>query len=71
MEAVPMKVPGLYRIAMTLHRGSGEEASWYRQNRSFLTALRKRFLIWRMFSAELKAKYAVDGEKRMGEKPDG
>lgn len=66
MEAFPMQVPGLYRIAMTLTRRSGEVASWHRQNRAFLTALRKRFLIWRMFGPELKGRYAAEGERRMG-----
>ncbi len=65
MEALPMELPGLYRIHLTLERRSGEAGAWYRQNRSFLTALRKRFLIWRMFGSELKTRYGEQGEAQM------
>jgi len=64
-EALPMDVPGLYRVQVTLDRTSGEPDSWHRQNRRFLTALRKRFLVWRLFGAEIKARYTREGRKRM------
>jgi predicted lysophospholipase L1 biosynthesis ABC-type transport system permease subunit len=67
MEAIPMAVAGLYRVNLTLTRSSGEAGSWWRQNRRFLTTLRKRFLIWRMFGPELKARYAESGAARLAE----
>ncbi|MEK7477427.1 MAG: FtsX-like permease family protein [Candidatus Coatesbacteria bacterium] len=66
-EAIPMNVPGLYRVQVTLDRLSGETGSWHRQNRRFLTALRKRFLVWRLFGPEIKARYAEEGARRMEE----
>jgi len=68
METIPMEVPGLNRIRVSLIRRSGEAVSWHRQNRSFLTALRKRFLVWRMFGADRKARYARQGEEQMHER---
>ena len=65
LEALPMEVSGLYRVQVTLERRSGEAGSWYRQNRRFLTALRKRFLIWRMFGAELKGRYEARGQEHL------
>jgi len=65
LEALPMEVKGLYRIQVTLERRSGEAGSWYRQNRRFLTTLRKRFLIWRMFGAELKGRYEARGQEHL------
>jgi len=66
-EAIPMEVKGLYRIQVTLERRSGEADSWYRQNRRFLTTLRKRFLVWRMFGRELKARYEARGNELLKE----
>jgi len=65
LEALPMEVKGLYRIQVTLERRSGESGSWYRQNRRFLTTLRKRFLIWRMFGSELKGRYEARGQEHL------
>ncbi len=65
MEAVPMEVKGLYRVQVHIVRRSGEAGDWHRQNRSFLTALRKRFMIWRMFGTERKQNYARKGSAEM------
>ncbi len=65
LEAIPMEVKGLYRIQVTLERRSGEAGSWYRQNRRFLTTLRKRFLIWRMFGLEIKGRYEERGKAHL------
>ncbi|MEK7767314.1 MAG: type IV toxin-antitoxin system AbiEi family antitoxin [bacterium] len=60
-ETHPMSVGGLHRIHVTLERLSGEAGSWHRQNRRFLSALRKRFLVWRMFGPEQKDHYTLRG----------
>jgi len=66
LEAIPMAVKGLYRVRVEIQRNSGEAASWHRQNRRFLTTLRKRFLIWRMFGEEQKARYTAEGRHKLG-----
>jgi ABC-type antimicrobial peptide transport system permease subunit len=37
----------IYEVQVRLHRQSGDDASWYRMNKTFLTELRKQFLQWR------------------------
>ena len=63
LEAVPTGEWAIYRIAVTIHRLSGDVASWQRLNRRFLNALRKRFLVWRMIPGELKVVYQGEGER--------
>ena len=65
LEAIPMDVKGLFVVKVNLERRSGEFGAWYRQNRRFLTTLRKRFLIWRMFGPEMKARYAAKGNQEV------
>jgi hypothetical protein len=60
-------VAGLRRVRVTLTRLSGEPGAWHRLNRRFLSALRKRFLVWRMFGPALKARYAAAGRAGMAE----
>ena len=66
MEAKPMAVKGLYSIHVEIQRNSGEAAAWHRQNRRFLTTLRKRFLLWRMFGTEQKNRYTAEGRHKLG-----
>jgi len=66
LEAIPMPVKGLYRVHVQIQRNSGEAGAWHRQNRRFLTTLRKRFLIWRMFGGEQKARYTAEGRHKLG-----
>ena len=40
-----------------LHRISGDDGSWYRLNRTFLTELRKQFLQWRSLSPARMMEY--------------
>ena len=56
-------MPGIYRIEMHLQRVSGDVASWKRLNTSFLSVLRKRFLVWRTIPAEVRGEYLVAGER--------
>ncbi len=65
MEALPMDVKGLNLIRIELDRDSGEAGSWFRQNRRFLTTLRKRFLIWRMLGEDRRREYARRGAGRL------
>lgn len=65
MEALPMDVKGLNRIRIEIERNSGEAGAWYRQNRRFLTTLRKRFLIWRMLGEDRRRAYAERGAHRL------
>lgn len=47
----------LYTVWVDIHRESGDVASWQRINRRFLSVLRKRFLVWRTLSQEIKNDY--------------
>ena len=53
----------LYAVWVDIHRESGDVASWQRINRRFLSVLRKRFLVWRTLSQQLKDEYAATGRK--------
>ena len=53
----------LYAVWVDIHRESGDVASWKRINRRFLSVLRKRFLVWRTLSQQLKDEYAATGRK--------
>ena len=64
MRTLPTEdMPGIYRIEMHLQRVSGDVASWKRLNTSFLSVLRKRFLVWRTIPAEVRGEYLVAGER--------
>lgn len=53
----------LYRIALDVHRESGEIASWKRVNRRFLNLVRKQLLIWRTFSADVRGEFHARGRQ--------
>ena len=44
-------------MKVILTRLSGDDASWYRMNRTFLTELRKQFLQWRSLSRAKMLEY--------------
>jgi ABC-type lipoprotein release transport system permease subunit len=46
----PGQFPDIYEVQVVLSRLSGDDHSWYRMNRSFLTELRRQFLQWRSLS---------------------
>ena len=54
---------GIYSIEMHLQRTNGDVASWRRLNTSFLNVLRKRFLVWRTITPEVREEYMVSGRK--------
>ena len=47
----------IYEVKVILTRLSGDDASWYRMNRTFLTELRKQFLQWRSLSRAKMLEY--------------
>jgi hypothetical protein len=53
----PGQFPEIYEVQVVLRRVSGDDASWYRMNRSFLTELRRQFLQWRSLSPERMVEY--------------
>ncbi len=60
------ELAGVYRIEIELHRVSGDVASWKRLNTGFLNVLRKRFLVWRTISGELREEYLEEGRALAG-----
>ncbi len=61
LDAVPTGEHNIYRVEVTLHRVSGDVASWRRINRGFLNVLRKRFLVWRTIGRDEKQNYEAQG----------
>ncbi|KPJ62732.1 MAG: hypothetical protein AMS15_02960 [Planctomycetes bacterium DG_23] len=66
LDAIPTEDVGIYKVEVTLHRLSGEVASWRRINRGFLQILRKRFLVWRTVPRERKKSYEEEGQTILG-----
>jgi len=67
-DAIPTGKYNIYRIEVHIHRLSGEVASWKRLNRGFLSSLRKRFLVWRTVSPDMKQQYTAEGKQLLGER---
>jgi ABC-type lipoprotein release transport system permease subunit len=53
----PGQYEEIYEVQVVLERLSGDDGSWYRMNRSFLTELRKQFLQWRSLSPQRMLQY--------------
>ncbi|MEO6435892.1 MAG: ABC transporter permease, partial [Tepidisphaeraceae bacterium] len=53
----PGAFPDIYEVQVKLARLSGDDASWYRMNRPFLTELRKQFLQWRSLTPARMMEY--------------
>ena len=62
----PGEFPDIYEVIVMLHRQSGDDASWYRMNRTFLTELRRQFLQWRSLSPERMMRYVRDSRSLFG-----
>jgi hypothetical protein len=54
----------IYEVQVVLERLSGDDGSWWRMNRSFLTELRKQFLQWRSLSPQRMKEY-VDQSRNL------
>lgn len=53
----PGEFDEIYDVQVVLERLSGDDGSWWRMNRSFLTELRKQFLQWRSLSPQRMKEY--------------
>jgi hypothetical protein len=63
------ELDGIYRIEMEITRISGDVASWKRLNTTFLNVLRKRFLVWRTVSQQMREEYLVQGRQLVEASP--
>ncbi len=59
----PGEFPDIYEVQVVLQRLSGDDSSWYRMNRTFLTELRKQFLQWRSLSPQKMLEYVDESRK--------
>jgi ABC-type lipoprotein release transport system permease subunit len=59
----PGQFPDIYEVQVILHRLSGDDGSWYRMNRTFLTELRKQFLQWRTLTPQRMLEYVDESHK--------
>ncbi len=59
----PGEFPDIYEVQVVLSRLSGDDGSWYRMNRTFLTELRKQFLQWRSLSPQRMLQYVEESRK--------
>jgi len=59
----------IFEVKVILTRLSGDDASWYRMNRTFLTELRKQFLQWRSLSRAKMLQY-VEQSRRLFERDE-
>jgi hypothetical protein len=59
----PGEFPDIYEVQVILQRLSGDDASWYRMNRTFLTELRKQFLQWRSLTPQRMLDYVQESKK--------
>ncbi len=57
LQIHPGQFPDIYEVDVLLHRLSGDDGSWHRMNRTFLTELRKQFLQWRSLSPPRMLEY--------------
>ncbi len=62
----PGQYPDIYEVQVVLTRLSGDDGSWYRMNRTFLTELRRQFLQWRSLSPQMMLEY-VEMSRRLFE----
>ena len=60
----PGQFQDIYEVQAVLKRLSGDDRSWHRMNKRFLTELRKQFLQWRSLSPARMMEY-VEHSKRL------
>jgi len=58
----PGEFPDIYEVQVVLQRLSGDDRSWYRMNRTFLTELRRQFLQWRTLSPQRMLEYVEESK---------
>jgi hypothetical protein len=59
----PGEFPDIFEVEVILTRLSGDDGSWYRMNRTFLTELRKQFLQWRSLTPQRMLKYVEESRR--------
>ncbi|HEX8323079.1 MAG TPA: ABC transporter permease [Tepidisphaeraceae bacterium] len=65
----PGEFDTIYDVQVVLERLSGDDGSWWRMNRSFLTELRKQFLQWRSLSPQRMKEYVEQSHDLFAEIP--
>jgi hypothetical protein len=66
----PGEFRDIYEVKVILTRLSGDDASWYRMNRTFLTELRKQFLQWRSLSPAKMLEYVEESRRLFAAEPE-
>ena len=66
----PGQFEDIHEVQVILERLSGDDTSWYRMNRAFLTELRKQFLQWRSLTPQRMLEY-VEESRRLFEQTTG
>jgi hypothetical protein len=56
----PSDVDNVFEVRIRLLRLSGDDASWHRTNRTFLTDIRQQFLRWRSLTPSVVARYVAE-----------
>jgi hypothetical protein len=64
----PGQFQDIYEVQVVLQRLSGDDGSWYRMNRTFLTELRKQFLQWRSLSPQRMLEYVEESHRLFQER---
>ena len=65
----PGQFDEIYEVQVVLERLSGDDGSWYRMNRSFLTELRKQFLQWRSLTPQRMVEYVKQSQALFAQTP--
>ncbi len=65
----PGQFEDIYEVQVVLQRLSGDDGSWWRMNRSFLTELRKQFLQWRSLSPQRMLEYVEESHELFDKTP--
>jgi hypothetical protein len=66
----PGEYPDIYEVQVLLQRLSGDDGSWYRMNRTFLTELRKQFLAWRSLSPQRMLDFVEESKTLFAQTPE-
>lgn len=66
----PGQYEDIYEVQVVLQRLSGDDGSWYRMNRTFLTELRKQFLQWRSLTPQRMLQYVEESKQLFAKPPE-
>jgi len=66
----PGEFNDIYEVRVVLERLSGDDGSWWRMNRTFLTELRKEFLQWRSLSPQRMQEYVAQSHRLFEQGPE-